>query len=471
MEPIYYREALAWMRAHPIDWIGLELRKVFYLVVPIGPSYRVHSPRYYLRVDRFLRVCCCPSRSRVAAARTRAEPDAGTVAAGRLGGPRLPGVLPAGAFPHSRDRSRARRARRHAVASPIDRGRPRMKLLIVMPTYNERPNLERVTAGILSHDFARLLIVDDASPDGTGAIADELAARHPGRVQVLHRKGPRGLGLAYVDGLEARARRATPTRSARWTPTCRTIPSYLPDLVARLDRYDLVIGSRYLHGISVVNWPLHRIALSAFANRYIRAVTGLSAADCTSAYRVWRTRGAGAGAARPRARQRLRVPDGDAVRGDPPRLPHRRGADRLRRTAGGLLEGVDARSCGVALTPWRLLFRGGRAPKPPAGPDRCDTSSSWSPRRIPAFPGTASAASWSRSRKAWPRAGTKCIWSRRGIRPSRGRRWTTASTFISSTTRRCRRCRSSATPRDCARTRSCAAPRGPSRRWRWRAAS
>ena len=76
-----------------------------------------------------------------------------------------------------------------------------MTLLIVMPTYNERPNIEKISEAILAHSFTRLLVVDDASPDGTGRMADDLAARYPGRLEVMHRSGPRGLGLAYVDGL------------------------------------------------------------------------------------------------------------------------------------------------------------------------------------------------------------------------------------------------------------------------------
>ena len=160
-------------------------------------------------------------------------------------------------------------------------------LLVVLPTYNERLNLERVAEGILRHPWARLLVVDDASPDGTGQLADELAARSAGRMTVLHRTGPRGLGLAYVDGL----RQALGTGAdaiGQMDADLSHDPGYLPDLFAALDRFDLVIGSRYLHGVSVVNWPLHRIALSAFANRYIRAVTGLDARDCTSGFRVWR---------------------------------------------------------------------------------------------------------------------------------------------------------------------------------------
>lgn len=162
-----------------------------------------------------------------------------------------------------------------------------MTVLIVLPTYNERPNIERVTEAILRHDFTRLLVVDDASPDGTGAIADSLAARFSGRMEVMHRTGPRGLGRAYVDGL----RQALTTAAdaiGQMDADLSHDPAYLPDLRAGLDRFDLVIGSRYMRGVSVVNWPVHRIALSAFANRYIRFVTGLGPNDCTSGFRLWR---------------------------------------------------------------------------------------------------------------------------------------------------------------------------------------
>ena len=163
-----------------------------------------------------------------------------------------------------------------------------MNVLVVLPTYNERPNIERVTEGILQHDWTRLLVVDDASPDGTGAIADSIAAtRFAGRMEVMHRTGPRGLGLAYIDGL-TRALATNVDAIGLMVGDLSHDPKYLPDLRAALDRHDLVIGSRYLHGVSVVNWPLHRIALSAFANRYIRLVTGLSPNDCTSGFRLWR---------------------------------------------------------------------------------------------------------------------------------------------------------------------------------------
>lgn len=161
-------------------------------------------------------------------------------------------------------------------------------MLVVMPTYNERANLEKVVAGILAHDFTRVLIVDDGSPDGTGPLADTLVAAHPGRVEVMHRTGPRGLGRSYIDGLRHALASGVET-ICQMDADLSHDPKYLPDLAAALANHDLVIGSRYLDGeVRVVNWPLHRIILSAFANRYIRLVTGLTPRDCTSAYRAWR---------------------------------------------------------------------------------------------------------------------------------------------------------------------------------------
>jgi dolichol-phosphate mannosyltransferase len=162
-----------------------------------------------------------------------------------------------------------------------------MRLTVVLPTYNERPNIERVVAGILRHPWASVLVVDDESPDGTGEVAEALAAQHPGRVDVLHRRGPRGLGLAYVEGLR-RALASGAEAIGQMDSDLSHDPAYWPDLMAALEHQDLVIGSRYLRGVSVVNWPLHRLMLSAFANRYIRLVTGLKPTDCTSGFRVWR---------------------------------------------------------------------------------------------------------------------------------------------------------------------------------------
>jgi dolichol-phosphate mannosyltransferase len=161
-------------------------------------------------------------------------------------------------------------------------------VLIVVPTYNERENLPLLANGVLKHDGYRLLVVDDGSPDGTGAIADRLATEHPGRVAVMHRTGQRGLGRSYVDGLQRALADQTVDLVCQMDADLSHNPDYLPDLVAAAASHDVVIGSRYLNGVSVVNWPLHRIFLSAFANRYIRLVTSLAASDCTSGFRCWR---------------------------------------------------------------------------------------------------------------------------------------------------------------------------------------
>lgn len=163
-----------------------------------------------------------------------------------------------------------------------------MNVLVVTPTYNERDNLPLLVRGVLAHEGCRMLIVDDASPDGTGAVADALAAEHAGRVLVMHRTGPRGLGRSYIDGLQRAVAMPDVDVVCQMDADLSHNPEYLPALAAATRDFDLVIGSRYLHGISVVNWPLHRIFLSTFANRYIRAITRLAATDCTSGFRCWR---------------------------------------------------------------------------------------------------------------------------------------------------------------------------------------
>jgi dolichol-phosphate mannosyltransferase len=162
-----------------------------------------------------------------------------------------------------------------------------LDIVVVTPTYNERDNLPVLAAGVLAHPGFRLLVVDDGSPDGTGALADDLARSHPGRVDVMHRTGPRGLGRSYIDGLQ-RALASGADLIFQMDADLSHNPEYLPRIVAAAGEFDVVIGSRYLTGVSVVNWPLHRIILSAFANRYVRAVTRISVTDCTSGFRCWR---------------------------------------------------------------------------------------------------------------------------------------------------------------------------------------
>jgi dolichol-phosphate mannosyltransferase len=163
-----------------------------------------------------------------------------------------------------------------------------MNVLVIIPTYNERDNLPVLVRQILDRYAYRVLVVDDDSPDGTGAVADALAAEFPGRLEVVHRTGKRGLGLSYVDGFK-RALATDAQFICQMDADLSHDPQYLPDLVnAAATRYDVVLGSRYLNGVSVVNWPLRRIMLSSFANAYVRTVTGLQNRDSTSGYRCWR---------------------------------------------------------------------------------------------------------------------------------------------------------------------------------------
>lgn len=164
------------------------------------------------------------------------------------------------------------------------------RILVVTPTYNERENLPTLVRQVLDLGPSySMLVVDDASPDGTGQVADGLAAEFPGRVHVMHRTGKRGLGRSYVDAL-SQAVTMNVDIVCQMDADFSHDPRYLPQLVEGVTGggFDLVIGSRYLHGVSVVNWPLRRLILSTFANRYVRAITGLPARDCTSGYRCWR---------------------------------------------------------------------------------------------------------------------------------------------------------------------------------------
>jgi dolichol-phosphate mannosyltransferase len=161
------------------------------------------------------------------------------------------------------------------------------RALVIVPTYNERANLPVLVSGLLQHDNVRVLIVDDQSPDGTGEIADDLARRHPGRVEVMHRTGQRGFGRSYIDGIK-RAIHEPVDVICQMDADLSHDPKQLPSLVAAIANADVVVGSRYVSGGAIVNWPLKRRLLSRFANIYIRAVTRLGVRDCTTGYRCWR---------------------------------------------------------------------------------------------------------------------------------------------------------------------------------------
>ena len=159
--------------------------------------------------------------------------------------------------------------------------------LVIVLTYNERDNLPLIAAGLMALPGITMLIVDDQSPDGTGDVADALTREHPQRIEVLHRAGGRGLGRSYLDAMQRSIDRPFDA-ICQMDADLSHDPRHLPDLLAALEQADVVIGSRYIPGGGIVNWPWRRRMLSRYANVYIRLVTRLSARDCTSGYRCWR---------------------------------------------------------------------------------------------------------------------------------------------------------------------------------------
>jgi len=164
---------------------------------------------------------------------------------------------------------------------------PVPRAIVVVPTYNEAENLPLLVPRVLERDpRIEVLVVDDASPDGTGRLADALAGDEP-RVHVLHRAAKQGLGPAYCAGI-ARALEL----GADWVVQMDADFSHPPDtldtMLERIEHCDVVSGSRYLNGITVVNWPIERILLSYFGNVYVRQLTGLAISDTTGGFRCVR---------------------------------------------------------------------------------------------------------------------------------------------------------------------------------------
>lgn len=162
------------------------------------------------------------------------------------------------------------------------------RALVIVPTYNESENLPRLIPMILSRDERlEILVVDDASPDGTGQMAEDIAAAEP-RVHVLHRAGKLGLGTAYLDGFRWGLQRGYDVLFEMDADFSHD-PAHLPQFLEAIARYDVVLGSRYLHGrVTVVNWPMSRLLLSYFANIYAGWVTGLPIADATGGFKCFR---------------------------------------------------------------------------------------------------------------------------------------------------------------------------------------
>jgi dolichol-phosphate mannosyltransferase len=162
-----------------------------------------------------------------------------------------------------------------------------MTALVIIPTYNERDNIGPLVEAILEQDQIGVLVVDDASPDGTGQVADALSRQFPGRVEVLHRMANRGFGRSYIDGIKHAL--AGPSQFiVQMDADLSHDPATLPALIAAAGHADVVIGSRYVEGGAIRNWPKRRLLLSRFANIYVRTLTRIAARDCTSGYRCWR---------------------------------------------------------------------------------------------------------------------------------------------------------------------------------------
>ena len=163
--------------------------------------------------------------------------------------------------------------------------------VIIVPTYNERDNLPGIVDRVMKLPMSvDILVVDDNSPDGTGQVADAIAAANP-RVHVLHRAGKEGLGRAYLAGFAwalANPYEFVFEMDADFSHNPDDIPRLLQ--AAREQSADLVLGSRYCHGIRVINWPLNRLILSMGAGLYVRTITGMPFSDPTGGYKCFRRR-------------------------------------------------------------------------------------------------------------------------------------------------------------------------------------
>ena len=162
-----------------------------------------------------------------------------------------------------------------------------MKSLIIIPTYNEKDNIEAITSAVLELPYNfNVLIVDDNSPDGTGAIADTLSSNN-NLIYVIHNSEKKGIGPAYIRGFKWGLERGYDLLFEMDADFSHR-PHYLHDFMETIEDSDLVLGSRYISGVNVVNWPLGRLLLSYFANVYTRIATGLPVHDATGGFKCFR---------------------------------------------------------------------------------------------------------------------------------------------------------------------------------------
>jgi dolichol-phosphate mannosyltransferase len=162
------------------------------------------------------------------------------------------------------------------------------RALVIIPTYNERDNIARIIPAVLSQDpCLEILVVDDGSPDGTGAIVDQIVERNE-RVHVIHRAGKLGLGTAYIAGFRWALERKYDLIFEMDADFSHN-PERLPEFLGAIRDADVVIGSRYQNGrVNVVNWPMSRLFLSYCANLYARGITGLPVFDATAGFKCFR---------------------------------------------------------------------------------------------------------------------------------------------------------------------------------------
>lgn len=162
-----------------------------------------------------------------------------------------------------------------------------MRCMVVIPTYNESTNISRLVKELFQLiPGIHVLVVDDSSPDGTAEIVKRLQPGLP-RLHLLQRQGRRSFGKSYIDGMR-HALQMGAELIIQMDADYSHNPRYLHKFLEVIENCDLAIGSRYLQGVSVVNWPIRRLMLSVGANTYVRWITGLPVADATSGYKCWR---------------------------------------------------------------------------------------------------------------------------------------------------------------------------------------
>ena len=162
-----------------------------------------------------------------------------------------------------------------------------MRPLIIIPTYNERDNIQKLIPLLMELDLSlSILVVDDNSPDGTGKLVNDMSEQND-RIQVLHRPGKLGLGSAYIAGFKHAIQQDVDCIFEMDADFSHD-PNMISEFLEKLETCDVVIGSRYISGINVVNWPMSRLLLSYFANFYTRIITGMSIQDATGGFKCFK---------------------------------------------------------------------------------------------------------------------------------------------------------------------------------------